>query len=191
MGRDPKGCNQAETAQKRIRLGTSRPVRAQPRASNLRAEVRLLRAIGVCRDSRLRPTTRKRNDPSARNVRPAQQRFGDCGCGHTRPQHCTSVNVAPAARLLELGLALVTQGVQLVGGHQRQQPLLQGRGELQRQSQIGMPGREGHDLCTDVPFDVEFAQQVEVLSSCVQVSPLARNASLMSSISLSSAGAGD
>jgi hypothetical protein len=42
--------------------------------------------------------------------------------------------------VLELGLFVVAERLQVVGAHQGQQPLLQGGGELEWQAQVGCPG---------------------------------------------------
>src|SRR5215218_9183295 len=78
---------------------------------------------------------------------------------------------APATGLLKLGLALLAERRELVGGDQRQQALLEGGGELQRQAEVRMLRRKRQNLGPDVSFDAELAKQVEVLSPCEPVSP--------------------
>ena len=54
-------------------------------------------------------------------------------------------------------------------GHQRQQPLFQGRCELQRHPQIGVTRGQRYDLGANIPIDVDRAEQLEQLASGVHV----------------------
>ena len=71
---------------------------------------------------------------------------------------------------MEFGLALSTKLIELVGADRGQQPLLQRRGELQRQAQARVSRGKRHDLGPDVPLHAELAEQVEVVSPRLPVS---------------------
>ena len=68
---------------------------------------------------------------------------------------------APPARLPEFGVASLSKLLQLVDRDYGEQPLFQGGGKLEGQPQVGMSRRKRQDLGSDVPFDIEAAEQVE------------------------------
>jgi hypothetical protein len=65
---------------------------------------------------------------------------------------------APTDGLLQLGLRLLAQPLQVACVHEREQPCLKGRGELKSKAQVWMSGRECHDLGPHVAFDAEAAK---------------------------------
>src|SRR5829696_196630 len=77
---------------------------------------------------------------------------------------------APPARLPEFGVAFLSKLLQLVDRDYVEQPLFQGGGKLEGQPQVGMSRRKRQDLGSDVPFDIEAAEQVEQLAADVHVS---------------------
>ena len=194
MGRDPKDYDQAEHGSE---ADSSRYVSAGLGAATSFESAgggsTPPGAIGVCRDSRLRPTTRKGNDPSAGEARPPPPPRRPLRRPHLPPppQHCSSVNVVPQRPgSWSSASPWSRKPVQLVGAHQRQQPLLQGRGELQRQSQVGMPGGSATTSALTFPSMPNSRSRWRCCRPASRSPPLTRNASLMSAISLSSAGAG-
>jgi len=73
----------------------------------------------------------------------------------------------PPARLPEFGVAFLSKLLQLVDRDYGEQPLFQGGGKLEGQPQVGMSRRKRQDLGSDVPFDIEAAEQVEQLAADV------------------------
>src|SRR5215216_422031 len=96
--------------------------------------------------------------------------YSDLG-GRPAPALHQGERGAPAARFLELGLALLAERRELIGAHQRQQALLERGGELQRQPEIGVLWGKRDDLSPDASFDTELPQQMEMPSARFPISP--------------------
>src|SRR5215216_4624325 len=96
---------------------------------------------------------------------------------------------APAARLLNLRLSLFTELLELGGAGQIQKLLFQRGRELQWQAQVGWPGGSAKTSALTLPSMPNSRRRWRCSRPAPQSPPLSRNASWISTLSRSGAGA--